>query len=34
MARYYFHIKDGANLIQDPEGSELATHGGRPLAGV
>ena len=25
MARYYFHIKDGAELIQDPEGSELAT---------
>jgi hypothetical protein len=25
MARYYFHIKDGADLIQDPEGSELAT---------
>jgi hypothetical protein len=25
MARYYFHIKDDADLIQDPEGSELAT---------
>ena len=25
MARYYFHIKDGADLIQDPEGTELAT---------
>ena len=25
MARYFFHIKDGADLIQDPEGSELAT---------
>jgi hypothetical protein len=25
MARYYFHIKDGVDLIQDPEGSELAT---------
>ena len=25
MARYYFHIKDGADLIQDAEGSELAT---------
>jgi hypothetical protein len=25
MARYYFHIKDGADLIRDPEGSELAT---------
>jgi Domain of unknown function (DUF6894) len=25
MSRYYFHIKDGAELIQDPEGSELAT---------
>ena len=25
MARYFFHIKDGAELIQDPEGSELAT---------
>jgi hypothetical protein len=25
MARYYFHIEDGAHLIQDPEGSELAT---------
>lgn len=25
MTRYYFHIKDGAELIHDPEGSELAT---------
>ena len=25
MARYFFHIKDGADLIQDPEGSDLAT---------
>ena len=25
MARYFFHIKDGAALIQDPEGSDLAT---------
>jgi hypothetical protein len=25
MARYFFHIKDGAELIHDPEGSELAT---------
>ena len=25
MTRYFFHIKDGAELIQDPEGSELAT---------
>jgi hypothetical protein len=25
MARFYFHIKDGADLIQDPEGLELAT---------
>jgi hypothetical protein len=25
MARYFFHLKDGAELIQDPEGSELAT---------
>jgi|EndMetStandDraft_5_1072996.scaffolds.fasta_scaffold463168_1 uncharacterized protein DUF6894 len=25
MSRYFFHIKDGAELIQDPEGSELAT---------
>ena len=25
MARYYFHIKDGATLIKDQEGSELAT---------
>ena len=25
MARYYFHIKDGAELIKDPEGSELPT---------
>ena len=25
MARYYFHIKDGADLIKDPEGSELLT---------
>jgi hypothetical protein len=23
MARYYFHIKDGADLIEDPEGTEL-----------
>lgn len=23
MARYYFHIKDGADLIKDPEGTEL-----------
>jgi Domain of unknown function (DUF6894) len=25
MARYYFHIKDGADLIKDQEGIELAT---------
>jgi hypothetical protein len=25
MSRYFFHIKDGAALIQAPEGSELAT---------
>jgi hypothetical protein len=25
MARYYFHIKDGADLIKDQEGTELAT---------
>ena len=25
MARYYFHIKDGADLIKDPEGTELLT---------
>ena len=25
MARYYFHIKDGADLIRDPEGTELST---------
>src|SRR4029077_6927200 len=25
MARYYFHIKDGANLIKDLEGTELVT---------
>jgi hypothetical protein len=25
MSRYFFHIKDGADLIRDPEGSELAT---------
>ena len=25
MARYFFHIKDGATLIKDQEGSELAT---------
>jgi Domain of unknown function (DUF6894) len=25
MARYFFHIKDGTDLIQDPEGSDLAT---------
>ena len=25
MARYYFHIKDGADLIEDPEGTELLT---------
>jgi len=25
MARYYFHIKDGAELIKDQEGSEHAT---------
>ena len=24
-ARYYFHIKDGAALIKDQEGTELAT---------
>ena len=23
--RYYFHIKDGADLIRDQEGTELAT---------
>jgi hypothetical protein len=25
MTRYYFHIKDGADLIKDPEGTELLT---------
>ena len=25
MSRYYFHIQDGTELIQDPEGSELPT---------
>jgi hypothetical protein len=25
MTRYYFHIKDGADLIKDPEGTELPT---------
>jgi hypothetical protein len=25
MARYYFHIKGGADLIKDPEGTELVT---------
>jgi hypothetical protein len=25
MARYYFHIKDGVELIKDEEGSELPT---------
>lgn len=25
MARYYFHIKDGADLIKDQEGTELST---------
>lgn len=25
MARYYFHIKDGAELIKDPQGTELPT---------
>jgi hypothetical protein len=25
MARYYFHIKDGTDLIKDQEGTELAT---------
>jgi hypothetical protein len=25
MARYYFHIKDGAHLIKDQEGTELST---------
>ena len=25
MARYYFHIKDGAELIKDQEGTELPT---------
>lgn len=25
MARYYFHVKDGAELIKDQEGSELPT---------
>ena len=24
MTRYYFHIKDGADLIRDLEGTELA----------
>ncbi len=23
MARYYFHIRDGNNLIRDEEGTEL-----------
>ena len=30
MARYFFQIKDGAALIQDPEGSELATMADAP----
>jgi CRP-like cAMP-binding protein len=25
MARYYFHIKDGADLVKDQEGTELAS---------
>jgi len=25
VTRYYFHIKDGADLIEDPEGTELQT---------
>jgi hypothetical protein len=25
MTRYYFHLKDGADLIQDLEGSDLAS---------
>ena len=25
MTRYYFHIKDGADLIRDLEGTELST---------
>ena len=25
MARYFFHIKDGADPTQDPRGSDLAT---------
>jgi hypothetical protein len=25
MARFYFHIKDGTDLIKDLEGSELST---------
>ena len=32
MARYYFHIKDGADLIKDQEGTELATPRCRPRA--
>jgi len=25
MPRYYFHIKNGTDLIEDPEGSDLAS---------
>jgi Domain of unknown function (DUF6894) len=25
LPRYYFHIKDGAELIKDPEGTELSS---------
>src|SRR3954470_16310175 len=31
MTRYYFHLKDGADLIQDLEGSDLGIGGGRAL---
>ena len=31
MARYYFHIKDGADLIKDLEGTELPTPGAARL---
>jgi uncharacterized protein DUF6894 len=30
MARYFFHIKDGADLIKDQEGTELAPPACKP----
>ena len=32
MPRYFFHVRDGDELILDPEGLELPNHGSVPSA--